>query len=344
MLLALEFIVASASSAQTFPSFGAPAEQSQLLLDAGVSSAQVPNGLYTSVLMSVYSYGGALNYSISTNGTTSAYNIQASGQPLTSSVGASTTVPYIDCLASHPSTCSASVGVFQGNIYITYADANTLGIDVIEAVPIANNVAYTFRLVYQSSAVNLTTSPAMTVFTNSDGIPQLVIIFGSDITNVNNAFYELTQSGSGTWSLSDSNMGGDPNLNISSASQPAVAELNGTLWLCSQQNNSSRYMFVYSSTDGTTWSFNGEKSLAMGSGGSMVVFNNTLVLATQQDSSAHDLFVFESTDGTNWTANQYTGIQIGSTPALSLYNGDLSLQFQSNSGDPTPLFTALASN
>jgi hypothetical protein len=342
--LGVLFTVSSSALAQTYPTFSTPGEQSQIDLDAGISLAEVPNGLYGNALMSVYSYEGALNYSISANGTTSVYNIRESGQNLTSSVNSDTTVPYVDCRSGIPGNCSASIAVFDNKIYVAYADSQTLGIDVLEATPIANNVGYSWSLVYQSNAVSLTTTPAMASFTNpTTSAQQLVIIFGAT-KPFNNAFYSVNFNGT-TWTApNDANLGGS-NLQISSGAQPALVEFNGQLWLCSQQNNSHHNMYVYTSPDGNVWNFETDSTgLALGGGASMVVFNNTLVLANQQNNSTHDLFIFVSTNGANWTAQQYTSIQMGSTPGLALYNGDLALQFQSNSGSPKPLFTSIASH
>ncbi len=218
----------------------------------------------------------------------------------------------------------------------------TRGLDVVTATPISGNVAYQFQLVKQFNSVQLTTAPGVAVFNG-----KLIYIFGtSSVSGINNAFFEATFDGVNWTEPSDANLGAsNPNLRIASAAQPALAVLNGTLRMCTQQNNSQHNMFLYYSPDGVTWypsvGMYGEYSaLQMGVGATMVKINNTLLLANKQNNSNHALLIFSSTDGVNWSDQEYPGIQVGWTPGIALFNGDVSLLF--TSGSEQPLSTDIA--
>ena len=73
VIFALLFIAQTQSSfSQIFPSFSpAVIPNSSIVVDAGVSAASVPNGLFGTVLMSVFSSGVRLAYNILTDGVNS---------------------------------------------------------------------------------------------------------------------------------------------------------------------------------------------------------------------------------------------------------------------------------
>ncbi|QMV18633.1 hypothetical protein GOB94_08005 [Granulicella sp. 5B5] len=327
-------LISGVAAAQIFPAFASPADvQSSVpFVNYGVSAVQAPNGLYSTALLATYTIqDNLLGYSVMPDGLTPAY-----------SGGAGSGLPNIDCDAPTPSTCAATVTVFNGVIYIAYADASTRGLDIVTATPVSGNVGYQFQLVQQFNSVQLTTSPGVAVFNN-----QLIYIYGtSSVSGINNAFFETTFDGTNWTQPSDANLGANnPNLRIASASQPALAVLNGTLHMCTQQNNSSHNLFLYYSPDGVTWypsvgQYGEDSSLQVGGGATMVAIGNTLVLANQQNNSNHALFIFSSTDGVNWTAQEYSGIKVGATPAIALFNGDVSLAFQTNNA--TTLSTDIA--
>ena len=211
--------------------------------------------------------------------------------------------------------------------YLAYADINTHGLDVAAGTPIQGGEDYSWSLVWQDSSVYLNTSPGMAV--SPDG-SKLTIIYGTrSDPNTKNQFFETIYNGS-TWTQA-SEGGNLQALRLSSASRPALSVLNGTLYLCSQQNNSNHQLFIYKSTDGVNWSFVEQFSaLALGGGAQMVTWQNQLVLANQQNNSNHALFIFSSPDGVNWYAQEYPNYRMGADPGLALYNGGVSLVFRAN--------------
>lgn len=314
-LYSLAFVPISPAAvvAQTFPAFPAPSVSTPVSLDTGVSSAQVPNGYYNTVLMSVWSTNNDLSYSISADGLTSVYT-----DKLVNLAGGY----YIDCNAN-VHTCSASIAMYNNRIYIAFADSASQGLDVFEASPVPGNVGYTFQLVYQDRTSPMSTSPAMAVFNN-----QLVIIYGVNTPSLTNAFFEVTLNNVNWNPATEQNLGAKYPIYVASGARPGLAAFQGKLWMCSQQNNSYHNLYVYSSIDGTTWVQAAYvPAYQLGGGASMVVFNNNLVLATQQNNSNSELFIFSSPNGTSWTVQGYPNFILGSYPALALFNGNISLQY-----------------
>ena len=165
---------------QEYPAFTQPATipDRSINVEGGVSAVSVPNGLYGTVLMSVYvnpqSGINALGYTISGNGTNALYS---TAEPYA--------VPSIYVNGGIPSTAAAAIRMFNGTIYIAYADASTQALDVVTATPISGNVGYSFALVYSDSSTPMVTSPEMEVVNG-----KLVIVYGSSANpNVKNAFF-----------------------------------------------------------------------------------------------------------------------------------------------------------
>ena len=305
--------------AQEFPSFPSPIYQPQYTFEQGTSAFSVPNAYYGNVVMAVFgAEGGRFGFAESLDGQNYFYgNIESPAN-----------VPNVDCNSSTPSTCAAAVTVFNGIIYVAYADSSTHGLDVAIATPIPGNTSYQWALTHTDNSVQLVTTPAMSV--SPDG-SHLIIIYGtSNDRNTKNQFFESTLDLTGRWTQA-SEGGNLQQLRLSSASRPAVSVLNGQLWLCSQQNNSNHQLFVYNSADGINWNFVEQFSaLALGGGAQMVTFKGNLVLANQQNNSNHALFIFSSPNGVNWYAQEYANYRMGGDPGLALHNGGISLVFKAN--------------
>jgi len=326
VLLALFAMVAAPGlQAQIFPSFGPATEQTQVIMDQGMSSLQVPNGLDTNPLVAVYSYQNELSYAVIPDGLHAEWQYN------------SIYMPGVDCY--HLSTCSAAIAMYNGVIYIAYGDESGTGLNVVTATVIPNQVGYTLQLVHTDTTVTLTTSPAMVVYNGA-----LHIIFGaSNDPNTSNAFYDATLTGS-TWATAtETNLGGS-SLHVSSGVQPGLAILNGTLFMCSQVNNSSHDMNVYTSTNGTTWSFVELTSLKPNQGLTMIENNGSLIIATLQNTDNQALTVISSPNGTTWTYQAYSGLRIGATLGFTLFNGDYSIAYKSPDASQNWLFTDLASD
>ena len=334
LALTLLLVVGTRSSwSQSFPNFSAPViPNSSIVVDAGVSSASVPNGLFGNVLMSVFSSGGRLAYNISTDGVTTA------DTQIVPSAGFG-----IACQSGNPANCGATVRVFNGTIYVAFASSTGADLAVATATPILGAPTYNWSIVDLDSSVSLRATPEMEVI---NGL--LVIVFPT-IGNppFANAFYTVTFDGS-TFQPANNTFLGGSSLQVSSNSKPAMAVLTvgttPTLFMCTQQNGglSNHRLFVYNTTDGIHWNFVEEfPQLSIGSNASMVNYNGTLVLANQQNSPNH-LFIFMSPDGVSWTAQEYTNILIGGGPAIALFNGGLGLSFKS--ANSTNFFNGFASN
>lgn len=303
--------------AQIFPNFPPATEQTNIVADYGISSAQVPNDADGAAIMAVYSSHGSLAYSIGVNDTWGLF-----GTPAVVSG-----VPLINCASDDVADCYANVAVYQGKIYVSYAD-NTGALTVLLATPLSGGT-YSFTEVLHDTTVGVTTVPAMAVFNN-----RLILIFGTNQTSLHNAFFEVTYNGT-VWSPPSDSTLGAPGYGVSSGVTPGLAALNGKLFLCSQQNNPDHNLFVYDSSDGLNWSFVEEDTgLQVGGGIQMVSYKNTLVLANEQNNSNRDLFIFSSVNGTTWTGQGYSYLQMGGPPALSLFEGEVTLQFRAdNSSD-----------
>jgi hypothetical protein len=334
-LIFVAFLVVSATNsfAQTFPSFSAPViPNSSIVVDSGMSSASVPNGLLGTALMSVYSSNGVLSYNLSTDGVTSAANFQV---PI---AGAT-----LACSSNEPGDCAATIRVFQNTIYVAFPSANGASLTVMTATPIPGAANYNWAIVHTDTSVNLEAAPEMEVV---NGL--LVIVFPTFLDPpFQNAFYTVTFDGT-TWQPANDTFLGGSSLGVSSFSKPAMAVLNNTgtptLFMCTQQNGGldDHHLFIYNTTDGIHWNFVEEDAqLSIGGNASMVNFNGTLVLANQQNSPNH-LFIFVSPDGSTWTAQEYTNILIGAGPAIALFNGGLGLSFKS--ANSTNFFNGFATN
>ena len=318
----LQIIVLTALSAvghtQIFPVFTSPAVMAGTGAspEYATSSATVPNGEFGTAVLTVFAEGASsyLAYAVSDDG----QNYQFTG-------GTLAYLPSINCRASFGDSCGASIVNFNGAIYVAYSDPSQNLIIAQLSISSPGSVGYTASVLQTIPNAGVTTVPAMAVFNN-----QLIIIYGSSLTSTKNALYQVTcvTVGSTCSTPSESYLGA---TGAATGSTPGLAVLNNTLWLCSQQNNSSHNLFIYKSTDGLHWSFVREDTgLQLGGGAQMVTYKNNLVLANQQNNSNHALFIFSSPDGVNWSAQEYPGIQMGAAPGLTLVNGGLSLSLKAN--------------
>jgi hypothetical protein len=172
--------------------------------------------------------------------------------------------------------------------------------------------------------------------------PTLHIIYPvSNINGIHNALVDTYTTDGSNFTVSSAGLG---NLTYAAPVQVGLSALNGVLYMTTQQNNSSRNLFYWSSTDGFTWSGNEDTALQTNSGLSMVTYNNNLIMATKQNNNSNNVFLFSSPNGSSWYAqNQGFTMTPNTTPALCLFNTGVSMAFIVTSGSQTYLEGAYAS-
>jgi len=115
-------------------------------------------------------------------------------------------------------------------------------------------------------------------------------------------------------------------------SKPAMAFFNDRIYVAFQANDTSHYLYVTSTTNGTPYpTATGYGDIQIGSAPAMAVFDKQLFVAFQANDASHYLYVTSSTTGSDFpTARGYGDIQMGSAPALAVFNSDLYAAFQAN--------------
>ncbi|MEE6136089.1 S8 family serine peptidase [Mycobacterium sp. 050128] len=123
-----------------------------------------------------------------------------------------------------------------------------------------------------------------------------------------------------------------PNFNLGNCA--AMATLNNTLYLVYQANDSSKKMYLTSSSDGNTWQpARSSGNIQLGSCVAITGFNQKLYVAAQ-DSSGH-LAILSSSDFS--TFQPVTGgpssIPMGNTVAAAVFNHNLYVAYKNLNGD-----------
>jgi hypothetical protein len=65
---------------------------------------------------------------------------------------------------SSAATCSVATAVYNGLAYMAFVDGTTGGLDVVSVTPIHGTTSFTYSLVYQDNGLTLTSAPGMTVY------------------------------------------------------------------------------------------------------------------------------------------------------------------------------------
>ena len=173
----------------------------------------------------------------------------------------------------------------------------------------------------------MNTSPQMVVFNNT-----MFIIYGlANLNGITNALSETYTTDGVNFSTTTSGLG---SLTYAAPTQVGLSVFNGQLYMVTQQNNSQRHLFYWSSGDGFNWTINENYSLYVDSGLSMVTYNNNLVFATKQNNNQDHLYLFSSPDGSTWYVQQQSAlVHIDTTPAITTYNGGILLNYIDHSGN-----------
>ena len=146
-----------------------------------VTVAAVPNGTLSSALLAVFAENGNIVYGVSLNGVDALYSNANNG------------LPAMACGEFSVYTCTATITVFNGVIYITYVDRATQGLDVVVATPIPGQFGYNMQLFHQDATLTMTSSPTATVYNG-----YLVIFFSGSTAEAGRGFYGLGFNGT-TW-------------------------------------------------------------------------------------------------------------------------------------------------
>ena len=119
------------------------------------------------------------------------------------------------------------------------------------------------------------------------------------------------------------------------ATKPALASFNGSLYAAFQGVNAGDDLYITSSQNGSNFPAGARfTDIYMGSAPAMTAFNNQLFVAFQADDPTDELFVTSSKNGTDFPrATGYPGIAMGSAPAMTVFKNQLYLAFQAD--DPS---------
>jgi len=125
-------------------------------------------------------------------------------------------------------------------------------------------------------------------------------------------------------------------------SAPAMAAVNGRLYIAFQADDPSHRLVIMSSPDGSDWTNPGPRltipGIAIGSAPAVAAFNNRLYIAFQADGGSNALFVASSADGLNFTTpvlvDPEIGVQTSSRPAMTVFNNQLYISLQDSSPFP----------
>lgn len=120
---------------------------------------------------------------------------------------------------------------------------------------------------------------------------------------------------------------------------PSLAVFDSKLYAAIESNNTSHTLYVYTSTDGATFSLlsPGPSSDQTSRAPTLAVHNNILYLGFRENDSSDKLLYRYSTDGVNFATAISAGTQVGGDPLFlqvsnlpgSSYNGELFLYFAS---------------
>lgn len=312
------------SWSQEIPAFGTEVNNSSLQTYYGLAMAQYQNGLAGTALVLAYPDGsGILNAAYSTDG----QNFNPLGQVRTVN-GQAFTLLCNDGSATE--TCTPAMAVYKGVLYIAFAQQSTGNLYVLSATPMQNSAAYIFNLVYEDTAINLTSAPAMVVSPNG---ANLLIRYGtSNIAKQSNATFVTSFDGT-NWSRTAS--GGF------APTQSAMVVLNGKLFVIDRQNSSADGMFV-SQVDNNGIQIAGTVNQIPGvivrHGFQGVNFKNSIVLAVQANDPQKSFYIFSSLDGLNWANHLYPS-STGNAPQLALFGSGVSEAHQEN-GSPYTIFSS----
>ncbi|WP_263409400.1 hypothetical protein [Terriglobus tenax] len=235
---------------------------------------------------------------------------------------------------AHANHCSPAIATYHGNPYVALWNTdNNLEVWRGQLVGGGNN-AFTWSQVYNQNPGygGMSSSPQMVVFAD-----QLFIIYGVNSLQANNgqiihnALQETVLDANGNWNTTNAGLGAQT---FAAPTQVGLSEKNGTLYMVTQQNNSQRHLYYWSSPDGYNWSGAEYSSLYVDSGLSMVTYNNNLVFATKQNNSQDHLFLFSSPNGSTWYASQQSPlVHTETTPSMTLWNGGIELLYIDHSGN-----------
>jgi len=142
------------------------------------------------------------------------------------------------------------------------------------------------------------------------------------------------QLGWGYWNLPFKTMPSGSSVQSTSAS-PALAYLNGKMYVAFKANDSSNSIHIGSSADGITWgSFTTVPDQSTSAAPALATFNNKLFLAWKANDSTNKIYYATSADGINWTwpahANSIPNQSTSASPALAAFNGSIYIAWKAN--------------
>jgi hypothetical protein len=302
-----------AQESPNFPS-GTANSTADFTLENGVAITPYQNSLVgSSLFLAAVNGTQAITTAVSTDGSTYEF------PDINISDSQTGDVYHVNCNDAVPAACGIATAVYNGSLYMAFANQATGGLAVVEATPIPGNAGYTYTVAHRDNNVSLTSAPGMIV---SNG--NLIIIYGTSNYSVNGS-YVTVLSGS-TWT--------DEEQNSNAPTQPGLVNFNGTLYVITKQNNSDNGCFVAEANASTGVAISGSsKQIAgcfTGSGIAAAVFNNNIVFAIQSNASSHNLWAFSSPDGSTWHSTSYTNNQLGGPAGLAVFNNGLALAYKGN--------------
>jgi hypothetical protein len=292
----------------SFPSLSSPTINSGVQVMNGGGPALVPlaNGISASALELVYvGLDQDVRLAYSTDGLhytetdPGGYGIHLSsnGNPL-----------ELNCTPSYSDHCGVAAIAYNNELYVAYNDYSCNCLHVLAGTPITNYSLFEWTDVYNDTAHQLTTTPAMLVTT--DGTNRLIVRYGTTVSG-NNAYTSVFNPASGTWTTQASN-GISP-------TQSALFAINGVNYAIDKGSGSSTQVNITQLDDngvavsGTTYPLLGDTASL---GFSSTVYNNDewTVFVTSKLVGSNDLQILSSSpyynfaQGSEWGHQTYTNI------------------------------------
>lgn len=285
-----------------FPSFPNPTINTGVQVINGGGPALVPfgNGLYSNALELIYvdtAQDVALAYS--TDGlhyTNVGYINPPSG------------VAQLNCTPAYPDHCGVAAVSYNNQLFVAYNDMSCNCLHVLAGTPVSGYALFTWTDVYNDTAHQLRTTPAM--LKTTDGTNQLIVRYGTTASG-NNAYSSVFHSSTGTWTTQASN-GISP-------TQSALFAINGVNYAIDKGSGSSTQVNITQLDDngvavaGTTYPLQADTATL---GFSSTVYNNDewTVFVTSKPVGSNDLQILSSSayydfgSGSPWGHQTYTNI------------------------------------
>lgn len=300
----------------------------QVINGGGPALVPLGNGLYSSALELVYvdtSQDLRLAYSTDglhyTDSDPGGYGIHlaSSGNPI-----------ELDCTPAYSDHCGVTAAALNGQLYVAYNDYSCNCLHVLAGTPVPNYAVFQWADVYDDTAHQLVTTPAMLVVpVPNQQNPNLIVRYGTTEGD-HEAYSSVLNGGDGEWSTQDSDS--------TSRTQSTLFTIDGTNYAIDLSNpDYSGALHITELDDngvaipGTTYQLQGGDSGNITQGFSSTVYNGYghCAFVTSMPPESDELQIFSTSDYYNfadggfWGPQTYSNIQ--EVPYESDYPGDFAI-------------------